>query len=121
MSADAIAALKAQLASQQKQIEQLRQTLEMQQRLLERTLSASGPLTNPETPVAASASGSNVVNSPFAKLGDVASRSRYDSGRSLLFRRHFFAEARRGGDHHFALVFRDRRRRDLPLRLCRPH
>ncbi len=67
LSDDALAALKAQLAAQQTQIEQLRQTLETQQRLLDRALKASAP--------AQSEQGINVAPSPFAKLGEVASRT----------------------------------------------
>ncbi|MBV8817558.1 MAG: hypothetical protein JO022_04320, partial [Acidobacteriaceae bacterium] len=67
LSSEEVAALKAQLAAQQSQIDQLRKALEKQQKLLEQSVSGSTgepapSVAEPETP------------KPFNRLGEVASR-----------------------------------------------
>ena len=66
LSSDDIAQLKAQLAAQQQQIEQLRLALEVQQKLLNRTLGANAAVVEKQ-------SGFSLPNT--AKLGEVASAS----------------------------------------------
>ena len=67
LSSEEVAALKAQLAAQQSQIDQLRKALEKQQKLLEQ--SVSGSTGEPAPSVA-----EPVTPKPFNRLGEVASR-----------------------------------------------
>jgi len=82
LSADAIAQLRALLASQQKQIEQLKQALESQQKMLDRTVNsgttvAAGPTPEPSSvpvkPNAPADTNEERNVSPYSVLGQVAS------------------------------------------------